>query len=48
MTPKRIEATLFIIRKQKNAERLEELVVAQNARTSDKDRLKNFVKALQQ
>lgn len=48
MTPKRLEAMLFIARKRVNAQRLEELVTAQMAATSDKDAVNKFAKALQQ
>lgn len=48
MTPKRIEAMLFVARKRINAERLEELTTAQMARTSDEKTLNKFVRDLQQ
>lgn len=48
MTPKRIEAMLFIARKRLNAQRLEELATAQMARTSDERKFRDFVKGLQQ
>jgi hypothetical protein len=48
MTPKRIEAMLFIARKRRNEELLEELKVAQMARTSDEKALNKFVRDLNQ
>lgn len=48
MTPKRLEAMLFVARKRVNAQRLEELVTAQMAATSDKDAVNKFAKALSQ
>jgi chromosome segregation and condensation protein ScpB len=48
MTPKRIEAMLFVARKRVNAQRLEELVNMQMANTSDKDAVNKYAKALQQ
>jgi hypothetical protein len=48
MTPRRIEAMLFVARKRMNAQRLEELKVAQMARSSDQRELKKFVRDLQQ
>lgn len=48
MTPRQIEATLFVARKRLNRQRLEELEVAQTARTSDEKTFKNFVRRLQE
>jgi hypothetical protein len=48
MTPKRIDAMLFIARKRVNMQRLEELTVAQMARTTDEKTLRSFVRSLSQ
>jgi hypothetical protein len=48
MTPKRIDAMLFIARKRRNMEQLEELTVLQHARTDDKKTLSKFVRDLNQ
>jgi lipase chaperone LimK len=48
MTPKRLEATLFVARKRRNREMLERLKVAQMAQSSDEQALRKFVKELDQ
>jgi hypothetical protein len=48
MTPKRIEAMLFVARKRLNKQRLEELTVAQYARVDDQKAVSKFVRDLNQ
>lgn len=46
MTPKRIDAMMFVARKRVNKQRLEELAVALHAKTDDQKAVTKFVKEL--